>query len=123
LPCYRQILIQKILDSISLTDYLVFYNYILKCFVLFDLKITKLSHQDIGQMDMYIRMFDDIKKGMDDNPTIGIILCADKEETMIKYSILDGHEQLFASKYLTYLPTEEELTNEIDYVKRLNEKR
>ena len=123
MPCYRQILIQKILDSISLTDYLVFYNYILKCFVLFDLKITKLSHQDIGQMDMYIRMFDDIKKGMDDNPTIGIILCADKEETMIKYSILDGHEQLFASKYLTYLPTEEELTNEIDYVKRLNEKR
>jgi predicted nuclease of restriction endonuclease-like (RecB) superfamily len=99
---------------------LVFYNYILKCFVLFDLKITKLSHQDIGQMDMYIRMFDDIKKGIDDNPTIGIILCADKDETMIKYSILDGHEQLFASKYLTYLPTEEELANEIDYVKRLN---
>ncbi len=101
---------------------LVFYNYILKCFVLFDLKIIKLSHQDVGQMDMYIRMFDDIKKGIDDNPTIGIILCADKDETMIKYSILDGHEQLFASKYLTYLPTEEELSNEIDYVKRLNQK-
>ncbi|NJN78606.1 MAG: DUF1016 domain-containing protein [Saprospiraceae bacterium] len=90
--------------------------------MLFDLKISKLSHQDIGQMDMYIRMFDDIKKGIDDNPTIGIILCADKDETMIKYSILDGHEQLFASKYLTYLPTEEELANEIEYVKRLNQK-
>lgn len=101
---------------------LVFYNYILKCFVLLDLKITKLSHQDIGQMDMYIRMFDDLRKGEDDNPTIGIILCADKDETMVKYSILDGHEQLFASKYLTYLPTKEELSQEIEYVRQLNKK-
>lgn len=101
---------------------LVFYNYILKCFVLLDLKIEKLSHQDIGQMDMYIRMFDDLKKSADDNPTIGIILCTDKDETMIKYSVLDGHEQLFASKYLSYLPTEKELINEIEYVKQLNEK-
>jgi hypothetical protein len=101
---------------------LVFYNYILKCFVLLDLKTVSLSHQDVGQMDMYIRMFDDLKKGVDDNPTIGIILCTDKDETMVKYSMLDGHEQLFASKYLTYLPTEAELVKEIEYVKQLNQK-
>lgn len=101
---------------------LVFYNYILKCFVLLDLKTVRLSHQDVGQMDMYIRMFDDLKKGVDDNPTIGIILCTDKDETMVKYSMLDGHEQLFASKYLTYLPTEAELVKEIEYVKQLNQK-
>lgn len=102
---------------------LVFYNYILKCFVLLDLKTEKLSHQDLGQMDMYIRMFDDLKKGTDDNPTIGIILCTDKDETMIKYSMLEEHQQLFASKYLTFLPTEKELIEEIEYVKLLNEKR
>jgi predicted nuclease of restriction endonuclease-like (RecB) superfamily len=88
---------------------LVFYNYILKCFVLFDLKTTKLQHQDIGQMDMYIRMFDALKKRPDDNPTIGIILCADKDETMVKYSMLNGNEQMFASQYRLYLPTEAEL--------------
>jgi predicted nuclease of restriction endonuclease-like (RecB) superfamily len=88
---------------------LVFYNYILKCFVLFDLKTTKLKHQDIGQMDMYIRMFDDLQKQVNDNPTIGIILCADKEETVVKYSMLNNSEQLFASQYSLYLPSEAEL--------------
>ncbi|AJW62047.1 hypothetical protein VO54_00558 [Elizabethkingia miricola] len=92
---------------------LVFYNYILKCFVLFDLKIAKLTHQDAGQMDMYIRMFDDLKKQPEDNPTIGIILCTEKDETVVKYSILNEHKQLFATKYLPYLPTEEELAAEI----------
>jgi len=101
---------------------LVFYNYILKCFVLLDLKVNKLNHQDLGQMDMYIRLFDELKKGTDDNPTIGIILCADKDETMVKYSMLNEHQQLFASKYITYLPTEEELIREIEYVKQLNQK-
>jgi predicted nuclease of restriction endonuclease-like (RecB) superfamily len=93
---------------------LVFYNYILKCFVLFDLKADKLSHQDTGQMDMYIRMFDDLKKRADDNPTIGIILCAERDETVVKYSILKEHKQLFASKYMPYLPTEAELIAEIE---------
>ena len=93
---------------------LVFYNYILKCFVLIDLKAAKLTHQDVGQMDMYIRMFDDIKKGPDDNPTIGILLCADKDETVVKYSVLNESKQIFASKYLPYLPTEEELKRELE---------
>ena len=93
---------------------LVFYNYILKCFVLIDLKAAKLTHQDVGQMDMYIRMFDDIKKGPDDNPTIGILLCADKDETIVKYSVLNESKQIFASKYLPYLPTEEELKRELE---------
>jgi predicted nuclease of restriction endonuclease-like (RecB) superfamily len=102
---------------------LVFYNYILKCFVLFDLKTTKLTHQDIGQMDMYVRMFDDLKRGEDDNPTIGIILCAEKEETIVKYSVLKENQRLFASKYMPYLPTEAELIAEIEREKRmLNEK-
>lgn len=98
---------------------LVFYNYILKCFVLFDLKTGKLSHQDTGQMDMYIRMFDDLKRTEGDNPTIGIILCSEKEETVVKYSILNGNEQLFATKYRLYLPTEEELIVEIEREKLL----
>ena len=93
---------------------LVFYNYILKCFVLIDLKTHKLTHQDIGQMDMYIRMFDDLKRQSDDNPTIGIILCTDKDETMVKYSVLNESEQIFASKYMTVLPTVEELRNELE---------
>lgn len=96
---------------------LVFYNYILKCFVLFDLKTTKLSHQDTGQMDMYIRMYDDLKKQENDNPTIGIILCAEKDETIVKYSILNDSKQLFATKYMPYLPTEQELIAEIEYKK------
>lgn len=93
---------------------LVFYNYILKCFVLIDLKTTKLSHQDIGQMDMYRRMFDDLRKPEGDNPTIGIILCAEKSETVVKYSVINDNPQLFATKFMPYLPTEEELKAEID---------
>lgn len=93
---------------------LVFYNYILKCFVLIDLKRHKLTHEDIGQMDMYIRMFDDLKKQDDDNPTIGIIFCTDKDETMVKYSVLNESEQMFASKYMTVLPTVEELQRELE---------
>ena len=93
---------------------LVFYNYLLKCFVVFDLKTTKLRHQDIGQMDMYVRMFDDLKRGEDDNPTLGIILCADKDETVVKYSVLNDRDQLFASKYRLILPTEEELKRELE---------
>jgi len=100
---------------------LVFYNYILKCFVLVDLKADKLTHQDVGQMDMYIRMFDDIKKGPDDNPTIGILLCADKDETIVKYSVLNESKQIFASKYLPYLPTEEELRRELECGSRTKE--
>lgn len=92
---------------------LVFYNYLLKCFVVIDLKTTKLNPADIGQMDMYVRMFDALKRGEDDNPTIGIILCAEKDETMVKYSVLQENKQLFASKYKTLLPTEEELAEMI----------
>lgn len=92
---------------------LVFYNYLLKCFVIIDLKTTKLSHVDIEQMDMYVRMFDELKRGSDDNPTIGIILCTDKSETMVKYSVLKESQQIFASKYKTILPTEEELAEMI----------
>lgn len=93
---------------------LVFYNYILKCFVLIDLKTGKLSHQDIGQMDMYRRMFDDLKKPKGDEPTVGILLCTDKSETMVKYSVMQDNPQLFAAKYMPYLPTEEELIAEIE---------
>lgn len=88
---------------------LVFYNYILKCFIIIDLKTTSLSHQDIGQMDMYVRMYDDLKRNDGDNPTIGLLLCTEKDETIVKYSVLSDKNQLFASKYLLYLPKEEEL--------------
>ncbi|WP_412755753.1 PDDEXK nuclease domain-containing protein [Legionella anisa] len=93
---------------------LVFYNYLLKCFVVIDLKTEKLTHENIGQMDMYVRMFDELKRGKDDNPTIGIILCADKDETMVKYSVLKESKQIFASKYKTVLPTERELLSFIE---------
>jgi len=93
---------------------LVFYNYLLKCFVIIDLKTTKLSHQDIGQIDMYVRMFDDLKRGEDDNPTIGLILCADKDETIVQYSVLKENEKLFASKYKMILPSEEDLKLELE---------
>ena len=93
---------------------LVFYNYILKCFVVIDLKTGSLNHQDIGQIDMYVRMYDDLKKGKDDNPTIGMLLCSEKDETIVKYSVLNDKNQLFASKYLLYLPKEEELKNIIE---------
>jgi predicted nuclease of restriction endonuclease-like (RecB) superfamily len=92
---------------------LVFYNYLLKCFVIVDLKTNKLNHADIGQMDMYVRMFDALKRGEDDNPTVGIILCAEKDETIVKYSVLKESRQIFASKYQTVLPTEEELAEMI----------
>ena len=93
---------------------LVFYNYILKCFVIIDLKKGKLTHQDVGQMDMYVRMYDDMEKAQNDNPTIGIILCADKDNTVVKYSVLNDNENLFVSKYQLYLPSEEELKAEIE---------
>ena len=97
---------------------LVFYNYILKCFVLIDLKTSKITHQDVGQMDMYIRMYDELKKRSDDNPTLGIVLCADTDEDIAKYSVLHGNEQLFASKYKLFLPSEEQLRAEIETQKR-----
>lgn len=102
---------------------LVFYNYILKCFILFDLKTGELSHQDVGQMDMYVRIFDDLQRSETDNPTIGIILCTSKDETIVKYSVLNGNEQLFATKYRLYLPTEEELIREIEREKFILEQK
>lgn len=93
---------------------LVFYNYILKCFVVVDLKTGELTHQDIGQMDMYVRLFEDTVKGADDNPTVGIILCTEKDHTVVKYSVLNENRQLFASKYMLYLPTEEALRQELE---------
>jgi len=93
---------------------LVFYNYLLKCFVLLDLKTKKLSHADIGQMDMYVRLFDDLKRGEGDNPTLGIILCTDKDDTLVRYSVLQESQQLFASKYRLILPSEEELRAELE---------
>jgi predicted nuclease of restriction endonuclease-like (RecB) superfamily len=93
---------------------LVFYNFLLKCFVLVDLKIRELSHEDIGQMDMYVRLYEDKYKGKDDNPTIGLILCTHKNNTIVKYSVLNDNKQLFASKYMLYLPTEDELRKELE---------
>jgi predicted nuclease of restriction endonuclease-like (RecB) superfamily len=92
---------------------LVFYNYLLKCFVLIDLKTGQLAHQDIGQMDMYVRMYDDLRRGEDDNPTVGILLCGSKDQSVVRYSVLNGSEQLFASKYRLVLPSEEELQLEL----------
>jgi hypothetical protein len=93
---------------------LVFYNYLLKCFVLIDLKTHKLTHQDIGQMDMYVRMYDDQRRGEGDNPTVGILLCEHKDESVVRYSVLNDSSQLFASKYRLVLPTEDELRQEIE---------
>ncbi len=93
---------------------LVFYNYKLKCFLLIDLKIGKLTHQDVGQMDTYVRIYDQHRKGSDDHPTIGLILCSEKSEAVAKYSVLTESKQLFASKYLDYLPSEEELRFELE---------
>lgn len=93
---------------------LVFYNYILKCFLIIDLKTRPLSHKDIGQMDMYVRYFEDKVRQENDNPTIGLILCTEKHSTIVKYSLLNDSKQIFASKYMTYLPTEEELQKEIE---------
>lgn len=93
---------------------LVFYNYYLKCFVLIDLKTHRLTHEAIGQMDMYVRMYNDLKKGEDDNPTIGIILCTEKDETIVRYSVMTENKKLFASKYRLYLPDETELKELIE---------
>lgn len=100
---------------------LVFYNYLLKCFVLFDLKTGELTHQDIGQMDMYVRLYDDQRRASDDGPTVGIILCAQKDHTVVRFSVLHGNEQLFASKYKLILPSEEELRAELLREQRLLE--
>jgi predicted nuclease of restriction endonuclease-like (RecB) superfamily len=102
---------------------LVFYNFLLKCFVLIDLKMGRLEHQDVGQMDMYLRIFDDLKRGTDDNPTVGLILCAEKDEVVARYSILHENQQMFASKYMLYLPTEEELRRELARERELLEAR
>ena len=93
---------------------LVFYNYILQCFVLIDLKIGKITHQDVGQMDMYVRMYDELKRGENHNPTLGIVLCSETDEDIARYSVLHGNEQLFAAKYRLCLPTEEQLRAEIE---------
>ena len=98
---------------------LVFYNYLLKCFVIIDLKTGNLTHQDVGQIDMYVRMYDDLKRSPGDNPSIGILLCSEKDETIVKYSVINDKNKLFASKYLLYLPKEEELKQLIE-LDRLN---
>jgi predicted nuclease of restriction endonuclease-like (RecB) superfamily len=98
---------------------LVFYHFILKCFVLIDLKTGKLTHQDIGQMDMYVRLFEDQVKTEGDNPTIGIILCTEKDETVVRYSVLNDNSHLFASRYKLYLPSEQELIDEIEREKEI----
>ena len=92
---------------------LVFYNYILKCFVLFDLKTDKLTHQDLGQMQMYVNYYTRELMNEGDNPPIGIVLCAEKNDAVVKYTLPEGNNQIFASKYFTYLPTEEELKREL----------
>lgn len=98
---------------------LVFYNYILKCFFLVDLKTTQISHQDVGQMDMYIRMYDTLKRTVGDNPTIGLLLCSDTSDDMARYSVLHGSDQIFQAKYLTFLPSKEELAREIEIQKEI----
>ena len=98
---------------------LVFYNYILKCFVLIDLKTGKITHQDVGQMDMYIRMYDELKRGKGDNPTLGIVLCSETDGDIARYSVMKGSEQLFTSMYKLYLPSEEELRREIENQKTI----
>jgi predicted nuclease of restriction endonuclease-like (RecB) superfamily len=102
---------------------LVFYNYFLKCFIVIDLKAGKLTYQDIGQIDFYVRYFEEKMRQPEDNPTIGIILCADKNESMVKYSMLADSEQLFASKYKLYLPTEDELKQEIERERQVIEQK
>jgi len=92
---------------------LVFYNFKLKCYVLIDLKMGKITHQDVGQMDMYVRMYDELKCKAGDNPTLGIVLCSETDEDIAKYSVLHDNGGLFMSKYLTYLPSQEKLKKEI----------
>lgn len=100
---------------------LVFYNFMLKCFLLIDLKIGKLTHRDVGQMDGYVRLFEDRFKVPGDNPTIGLILCSDKGEAVAKYSVLSEGQRIFASKYLQFLPSEQELIMEIEKERKLIE--
>ena len=100
---------------------LVFYHSILKCHVLIDLKIGKLSHADVGQMDSYIRMFDDLYKNDDDNPTIGLILCSQTNEAVVKYSVLNDAKQMFATKYILTLPSEKELQAQIEKERKIIE--
>jgi hypothetical protein len=114
-------------DSSDFYIDLVFYNYLLKCFVIIDLKTGLMTHQDIGQLDMYVRMYNDLKQVEGDNPTIGILLSTEKDETIVKYSVLADNKHLFASQYLLYLPKEEELKQLIDedrarFEKPLNKK-
>ena len=97
---------------------LVFYNFKMKRFVIFELKTHRITHQDIGQLDMYVRMYDDLVKGNDDMPTIGVLLCTDTDNTIARYSVLHESEQIFAAKYMTYMPTEEELRREIEQQKQ-----
>ena len=98
----------------------MFYNYILKSFVLIDLKTTTITHQDVGQMDMYVRMYDERVRGEGDNPTIGIVLCPETDEDIARYSVLHDNDRLFASKYMLYMPTEEELRDEIERQKEFS---
>lgn len=98
---------------------LVFYNYILKCFLLVDLKIGRITHQDVGQMDMYVRMYDKLKTNDGDNPTVGLILCSETSSDMAQYSILNDSKQIYQAKYLTFLPTKEELAKEIEKQKEI----
>ena len=98
---------------------LVFYNVILKCYVLIDLKVGVITHQDVGQMDMYVRMYDELRRTEGDNPTIGIVLCSETSKDIARYSILKGNEQLFAAKYLPMLPSEEMLRHEIEQQKEI----
>jgi hypothetical protein len=98
---------------------LVFYNYILRCFVLVDLKASRITHQDVGQMDMYVRMYDELKRTEGDNPTIGLVLCSETSEDMARYSVLHNNERLFQARYLTFLPTVDQLREEIEHQKRV----
>ncbi|MBP5710909.1 MAG: DUF1016 family protein, partial [Bacteroidales bacterium] len=98
---------------------LVFYNYLLKCFVLIDLKKGRITHQDVGQMDMYVRMYDELKRTEGDNPTVGIVLCSETSKDIARYSVLNDSAQLFAAKYMPLMPTEEELRREIEQQKEL----
>lgn len=97
---------------------LVFYNFKMKRFVIFELKTHRLTHQDIGQLDMYVRMYDDLMRGEDDQPTVGVLLCTDTDKTIARYSVLHDSDQLYAAKYMTYMPTEEELSREIEQQKQ-----
>ena len=103
--------------------YLVFYNYILKCFIVINLKTGKLTYQDVGQIDFYVRFFNEKIKQFDDNPTVGLVLVTDKDENIVKYSVLADNKNLFASKYRLYLPTEEELKAELKCEREIIERR